>query len=48
MKVETNNLITVHEYAKSLGKSTTWIYKLIQKGDLKAVKVGRATLIVIE
>jgi len=29
------NLLTVHNYAKSIGKSTQWVYRLIKDGKVK-------------
>jgi hypothetical protein len=46
MKVETNNIISVSEYAKTFkgrnktGVSPAYIYKLIEKGIVKSIKIG--------
>jgi len=35
-----SDLITIKETAEILGVSTRWIFKLIQNGKLKPVKIG--------
>lgn len=38
--VDTTNLMTVKQYASHINKSTTWVYELIRKGEVKALKLG--------
>lgn len=32
-------LVTVANYAKKIGKTTTWVYKLIEKGEIECEKI---------
>lgn len=38
-------LFTIHEFCKMAGIGRTLAYDLIKSGDIKAVKVGRKTMI---
>ena len=40
-----NKLIKVSTYARSIKKSTVWIYGLIEKGELKSVKIDGVVFI---
>lgn len=45
MKIDKTKLMTVSNYATKIGKSTTWVYKLIEAGDLKSEKIDGVTFI---
>lgn len=39
MIVETDRLMTLANYAKLIGKSRSWVDKLIKRNELKCIKV---------
>lgn len=47
MIVDTDNLRTISQYANEIEVSPTTIYSKIKNGELKSVKIGHITLIVI-
>ncbi len=40
-----NYLMTISEFCKATSLGRTYVYKLLKQGDLKAVKIGRRTLV---
>ncbi len=43
---ETDKLVRVKTYADTIGKSVTWVYKLIEKGELKTKEIDGIVFIV--
>lgn len=41
-------LIRVSNYAKSIGKTTQWVYELIKSGKLASEKIDGAVFVVVE
>lgn len=46
MKVEIDNLITVANYARKQKQSVQWIYKLIERHDLKHIIIDGVIFII--
>ena len=44
-KIDVTRLIKVSKYAREKGISTTWVHKLIERGDVKSVKIDGMTFV---
>jgi hypothetical protein len=44
--MQTENLIKISTYAKEIGKSVQWVYKLIAAGDVKSIEIDGVKFIV--
>lgn len=48
MVIKTEDLVKIKTYADSIGKSVTWVYKLIIRGDLELIKIDSVHFIKIK
>ena len=48
MLIETTKLITVNNYALKIGKSRTWVNKLVSLGKLTCIKIDGVKFIIVE
>lgn len=48
MVVETERLVSVREYADYKGVSLTAVYKWIDKGEVRGVKIGNFNFVMLE
>ena len=46
MKVETDDLVKVSTYAKSIDKSATWVRTLIKENKIKSVRIDGVDFII--
>lgn len=46
MKVETDDLVKVSTYAKSIDKSATWVRTLIKESKIKSVRIDGVDFII--
>lgn len=46
-KITVDRLMTVAQYAAKIGKTSTAVYAMIRENNLKAIKIGKITLIVV-
>lgn len=46
--METKNLITIANYARMKGISSTWVYKLGKKGKVKIVEIDKMKFVDIK
>lgn len=44
--MNTENLVKISTYAKEIGKSVQWVYKLIESGDVKSVEIDGVKFII--
>lgn len=45
--INTTELKSVKNYALSINKSVQWVYKLIERGDIKSIKIDGSKFIKI-
>jgi len=48
MKIETDNLLTVKNYAKKIGTNRSWVYQLINSNRVDLVEINGVKFIRIK
>lgn len=48
LKVDISKLLTVANYAKSIGVTPVWVYKLAKRGDIKIVEIDGVKFVKIK